>query len=309
MLPQVNTPRVSVVVPAYSRVHYLRECLASIKAQTIPDWECIVVDDASPAGDAIRDAVERMEDARFRYIRRNRNGGPGAARNTGIEFATAEYFMCVDEDDRILPNSLAVLLREIEKYELDVICPQARFFGGREGLRKAYVPSLEMVLMGMCVIPNGWMMRRSLWYKIGGYDEDERLLGRDDWEFWIRIVEYGAAVRVIEEVLYEIRVPEGGLGQRGSLEHEVLGKELMSTTYVLRKHERTYRRFPDIRRGRMVRAVRKERDWYVRNNQFLRAAFRSVQLFFYRKQFSDLVMVVKSLIGMMRIRNCTRPGC
>lgn len=299
MMPQVNSARVSVVVPAYSRVHYLRECLASIRAQTIPDWECIVVDDCSPAGEAIREAVEGMEDVRFRYIRRNRNGGPAAARNTGIQAARATFFLCVDEDDRLVPEAAEILLQELASSAADAVCPQARLFGGVHGTRKAVEPTLQLLLNGMYLLPNGWIMRRDLWEKVGGYDEDPRLIGRDDWEIWLRILASGGRVRVIDRVLYELRTPAGGVGQPGSLEHEARAREVKCMRYVMRKHARLYQFYPHCRRAVLLRSIRIERDWHQAKGHRYRAAWLAVQLAYYDPNAKEIRKAVRLLLSAL----------
>lgn len=301
-MPEASLPHVSIVVPAYSRVHYLGECLASIRAQTTPDWECLVVDDGSPAGADIRATVEQMEDERFRYIRRSRNGGPAAARNTGIRAARAELFMCVDEDDRLVPEAVEILLREMASAETDAVCPQARFFGGVTGIRKAVDPTLQLMLQGMFLLPNGWIMRRDLWEKVGGYDEDPRIIGRDDWEIWLRILAAGARVRVIDRLLYELRIPAGGIGQPGSLEHEARAGELECMRYVVQKHAGLYGRYPCIRRALLLRALRVERDWHERKGNAYRAAWRAAELAYRVRTEKDIRKAAKlalaALVGM-----------
>ena len=76
--------RVSVVMPCYNAERYLGESIQSILDQTLQDFELIVVDDGST--DGTRAVVETFDDSRLRYIYRD-NGGPGAARNTGISAA------------------------------------------------------------------------------------------------------------------------------------------------------------------------------------------------------------------------------
>lgn len=299
MILQGNSPRVSVVVPAYSRVHFLRDCLASIRAQTIPDWECIVVDDASPVGNAIREAVEQMEDPRFRYIRRNRNGGPAAARNTGIRAAHAEFFVCVDEDDRLVPEAAEILLQELDIGATEAVCPQARLFGGIEGTRKAVQPTVPLLLDGMYLLPNGWIMKRDLWEKVGGYDEDPRLIGRDDWEIWLRILASGGRVRVIDKVLYEQRIPSAGVGQPGSLEHEARGGQVKCMLYVMRKHARLYRCYPDIRRAVLLRSLRIECDWHqAKGNKFL-AAWRAAQLAYHKRTEKEIRKAARLMLSAL----------
>lgn len=292
-VPEGNLPRVSVVVPAYSRVLLLQECLASIRAQTMPDWECIVVDDGSPAGRDIQETVERMQDVRFRYIRRSHNGGPAAARNTGIRSARAECFICVDEDDRLVPDAVETLLKEMGCSDTDAVCPQARLFGGASGTRKAVKPTLQLMLKGMFLLPNGWIMRKDVWEKVGGFDEDRRLIGRDDWEIWLRLLAGGARVHVINKFLYELRIPAGGIGKPGSLEHEVRTGEVECMLYVMKKHARLYEPYPQIRRAVLFRSLRMERDWHQSKGNAFRAAWRAAQLAYHARTEKEIRRAAK----------------
>jgi glycosyltransferase involved in cell wall biosynthesis len=94
-------PAISVIIPAYGRPQFLREAVGSVLDQTMQDFECIVVDDASP------EPVEVPSDPRVRLIRRTDNGGPAAARNTGVESARGRYLTFLDDDDLYMPERLA----------------------------------------------------------------------------------------------------------------------------------------------------------------------------------------------------------
>lgn len=264
-----TAPLVSVVIPAYARPRLLRECLHSIRQQSLDAFECIVVDDASPLGDEIREIVEELRDARFQLIRRDSNGGPAAGRNTGILAARAEYFVSVDEDDLLAPNALEVLHKEIVEGNADAVCPQARIFGGKDGVRKAQAPTLEKILGGMILLPNGWIMKKRLWEEIGGYDEAPALRGRDDWEIWIRALARGAVVRVLPDTHYFYRLPADPEGRDGTLEHRARLGEVGFMRYVLRKHRLLYNRYPAIRKRLLQRSVRLERE------RWLQEGFRS----------------------------------
>lgn len=118
---------ISIVVPFYNVQAYVAKCLSSIQAQTFSDWECICVDDGS--SDESPSIVEGLvaKDARFRLIQQN-NGGPGAARNTGLEAARGEYFTFVDADDLVHPEMLERLLDLAQSYGADlVVCHYFRF--------------------------------------------------------------------------------------------------------------------------------------------------------------------------------------
>lgn len=98
--PEVTRGRVSVIVPIYNVEQYLRECLESIRVQNYPDLEVLMINDGSPDGSAAIAAEFAAADRRFVLITK-KNGGLGAARNTGIEHATGEFITFVDSDDAI----------------------------------------------------------------------------------------------------------------------------------------------------------------------------------------------------------------
>jgi glycosyltransferase involved in cell wall biosynthesis len=101
-----DRPKVSVILPTYNRAKFLPQAFASIKSQHCTDWELIVVDDGST--DATPELVEqfRADVAQpVRYIRQA-NGGPYAARNTGLDAARGEYVAFFDSDDVWLPHHL-----------------------------------------------------------------------------------------------------------------------------------------------------------------------------------------------------------
>jgi glycosyltransferase involved in cell wall biosynthesis len=108
-MPEHAAPGVSVVIPVYERAHSVRPTLESVRGQTYTDWECVVVDDGSSDGDALRAVVDGLQDDRFRYLRRP-NGGGGAARNTGVEAARGDFIAFLDSDDAFLPTKLERLL-------------------------------------------------------------------------------------------------------------------------------------------------------------------------------------------------------
>lgn len=105
-------PKVSFLVPVFGTEALLGRCLRSIQAQSLGDFECIVVDDASP-GDVqgtLRAAVG--DDRRFRVIEHSRNRGLYQARSTAAAAARGLYFAHVDSDDYIHPEFAEILFNE-----------------------------------------------------------------------------------------------------------------------------------------------------------------------------------------------------
>lgn len=114
--------KVSVIVPVYKAEAYLYRCLDSIMAQTMTDWECILVDDGSPdrSGEICDEYAQ--QDPRIRVIHKE-NGGVGLARQTGLEAARGEYVIHADPDDWVEPNMLEELYAKAKEESADmVIC-------------------------------------------------------------------------------------------------------------------------------------------------------------------------------------------
>lgn len=105
----VKHPFISFVVIAYNESACIERCLDSLKAQTSPDFEAIVVDDAST--DSTADIIEAgiSGDRRFKLIKKSQNGGAHLARKTGVSRATGEYVIFVDGDDEISPELVKIL--------------------------------------------------------------------------------------------------------------------------------------------------------------------------------------------------------
>ena len=93
-----RTPKVSVITPAYKAARYIGQAIESVQAQTLTDWEMIIVDDASP--DETAEVVKRyLDDPRIKLIRSERNRGNGGARNLALEVAQGEWIAVLDADD------------------------------------------------------------------------------------------------------------------------------------------------------------------------------------------------------------------
>lgn len=97
-------PTVSVILPTYNRSKTLGDAIASVLAQSWSDFELIVVDDGSI--EDVEPIVARFNDPRLLFTRRAKNGGAGAARNSGLALARGTYIAFHDSDDLWLPGKL-----------------------------------------------------------------------------------------------------------------------------------------------------------------------------------------------------------
>ena len=101
---------VSVVIPYFNRLEWLKPAVDSVLLQTFPDFEVIVIDDGSEEHPGI---LEMVEDARVRYVRQE-HLGVSSARNRGIRLARGKYIAFLDADDVFLPEKLEVQVGQME---------------------------------------------------------------------------------------------------------------------------------------------------------------------------------------------------
>src|SRR3954451_475135 len=124
----VADPVVSVIIPAYKAVPFIRETLESVFAQTFERFEVIVVNDGSP--DTIElEAVLAPFSTRIVYLEQE-NRGLSGARNSGLRFARGEYIALLDADDIWEPDYLEVQLGFLERDgQAVLVYPNAKIFG------------------------------------------------------------------------------------------------------------------------------------------------------------------------------------
>jgi glycosyltransferase involved in cell wall biosynthesis len=208
-------PRISVVIPCYNGRRYLDECLRAIAELGDPSYEAVVVDDGSR--EDVRDIVERWAPL-ARYIWQ-RNQGPGAARNTGVEATTGEYVRFVDCDDNLLPSALAEQVALLDAHpEVGIVHGAAlkidsngRPFGvrrppfARRVLIRSGEEELADLLLGNYITTSSTLVRRSVLEQIGPFRTDIR--GPEDWECWLRVAQV-ASVAYLDEPIVAYRYHE-----------------------------------------------------------------------------------------------------
>ena len=119
-LCRADVPAVSVIIPLYNKAPYIKRALDSVLAQTVQDFEVVVVNDGSTDGG--EKIVEGYTNPRIRLINQE-NQGVSAARNHGVDAARAELVAFLDADDEWLPEFLETILRLREKW------PEAGLYG------------------------------------------------------------------------------------------------------------------------------------------------------------------------------------
>jgi hypothetical protein len=124
-----NTPLVSIVIPTHNRSDLLSEALASVAAQSMTDWQVIIVDDGStPAVN--EQQIQAQFGPKFQVMRHPVAQGSAAAKNTGVNAATGKYLAFLDDDDLFAPTYLASAIEVLEANpQISTLFMGVDFFG------------------------------------------------------------------------------------------------------------------------------------------------------------------------------------
>jgi glycosyltransferase involved in cell wall biosynthesis len=191
--------RVSVIVPTYRRERFLNLAIASLLAQTLADWEAVIVD-GTPGGSMLEHA-----DPRLRYFRESEHGvsGLAQARNFGIAQSDSKYIAYLDDDEYYYPTKLEIMLNFLEHEATgcefayhDVIVAAVEWVEGR--LQHVGVPRRhwhpdgdpnEAIRTAFFIAGLQVVHTRNVFEKAGGFRE-ERLRGVFQGRYRSRLLRY-----------------------------------------------------------------------------------------------------------------------
>lgn len=190
-------PMISVVIPTHNRRERLARAIASVYAQTWPNIEIVVVDDASSDDTPAYLQDLALSDPRVKVVRNKFSQGGGGARNCGIAEATGDYIAFLDDDDVWVPEKLDVQLSMLlaKPGVSAVSCgfvAEFPFFGKRAV--RVVAPQDEQQLLrsnhlggaSMCLTSKAALVA------IGGFDP--KLRSGQDWDLWLKLYSQGEVV-------------------------------------------------------------------------------------------------------------------
>jgi glycosyltransferase involved in cell wall biosynthesis len=206
----MSTPLVSIVVPTYNQADFLREAIESVRAQTLADWEMIVVNNRST--DDTVDVVASFNDPRIRLLEIQNDGIIAASRNLALSAARCETVAFLDSDDQWYSQKLERCLSSLN--DVDVVC-HSEFWtrGGRPFKKVHYGPERRatfqsLLYEGNSVSTSAVVARIHLIRDVGGFSEDRSLVTAEDYDLWLSLAKAGARFRFLQDVLGEYRVHE-----------------------------------------------------------------------------------------------------
>lgn len=200
----VIRPEVSVVLPTFNRLQYLRRAVDSVFAQTFTDWELIVADDGSE-GETATFVAALANAPKVKVLRLAHTGNPGGVRNAAWRAARGEYIAFLDSDDIWLPEKLTLQVASLRSHPQRGWSHTAYALIDESGelltgSRARWWPAVEgrilerWIALEISIAVPSVIVRRRLLEQLGGFDANLRMC--EDYDLFLRL----AAVSEIDGV-------------------------------------------------------------------------------------------------------------
>lgn len=188
----MSFPLVSVIIPTYNRVNYLKEAIDSVFNQTYKNLEVIVVDDGS-IGDENKNLCSCYD---ITYLKIKNSGGPCKPRNEGIKIAKGDYIAFLDDDDIWESNKIEILLNILESNPsfglahhycklIDKNGEELNKYVGKPERLDDKHGDVSMKMIGNFTVSDYPLCRAEIIKKVGFFNEKMVAAG-EDVEYWNR---------------------------------------------------------------------------------------------------------------------------
>ena len=255
----MSAPRTTVMMPAYNSHATILESVESVLAQTVPDLELIVADNASTQ--PVREVLADVRDPRLRVIRKRRNTGTAGGRNAALRLARAPLVSQLDSDDQWEPDYLESVLPCFDDPSVGLAYSNAHIIGHPTG-HDDYIgdPSVhpmhdfpKIAEQNPIPCPTA-TIRTGAARAVGGYAT--WLWMTEDYHMYLKLARAGWRFAYVHEQLARYRWPSATSGLTANKRQHELWELAMYAAFVAR-HPLT----PGPRRQVRVRGRRELSRW------------------------------------------------
>ena len=222
----MNQPLVSFIIPYYNAGTTIQETIDSIYNQSYTNYDIWLINDGSTDTFSIEKLKDFMGNEKI-HILHQENLGPGSARNKGILISKADFFVFLDSDDLIEPETINFSIENIG--DNDVLFGDCFYFGERTGIKKQILPSKKEILIGnpiaICLIVKSSVIKDIL------FDTKLDQFGLEDWELLIHLFSKDYKFIYFDKIFFRIKV------NKDSRTFQVANNNIQTITkYVFNKH-------------------------------------------------------------------------
>lgn len=237
--------RLSAVIPTHNRPQLLRRAIESIRSQTVPVFEIIVVDEASEPPVALRPEGVQI-------VRHDRALGPGAARNAGAAVAAGDLIAFLDDDDIWLPTKVARVISAFEDNPTASVVFHRVGFNPPKNDRPTAPARLEhpvrRMLLSQPPHASGLVVTKRMLEEV---KYDESMAAAEDLEYNIRLAREGEVIEIADTLA--IHGSRMGYPTAISIQQRIEGRELIRDRYAEHFADPTISRHYELRMGHLHR--------------------------------------------------------
>jgi GT2 family glycosyltransferase len=193
--------KVTIVLPTYNGVKYLRQSIESCLSQTFETIELIIVDDGS--SDDVQGIVTEFDDRRLKYLRHDRNRGLSAALNTGFTSSTGEYLTWTSDDNYFADDAIERMVAFLQTYpEVDFVYASsvAIVEDARPDVPDVLRPRPPQILPSSNGVGPCFLYKRRVYEIVGDYDTGCFLA--EDYDYWMRVARTFRMQRLLRPLYY-----------------------------------------------------------------------------------------------------------
>lgn len=227
--------KLSIIIPCFNSETTLETTLESVFNQDFQDWEAIIVNDGSTdmTNEIALKWVEK--DSRFIYYDKQNEGLP-KTRNFAISKSKGIYILPLDSDNQLMCDFTIDAITVFERNkEIGVVYGDAEFFGLKKGLWKVDKYDFEKMLIynyiDACAI-----YKKTLWARVGGYDENLPHNGLEDWELWLAFGTLNVDFFHLQKITFKYFVAENSMIKTFTKDMSIDTNE-----YMIKKYSKEYR--------------------------------------------------------------------
>lgn len=197
---------ISIIIPVYNQGGKINKCLKSILAQSIKDFEVIIVNDGST--DSSQKVAEKArvgfekQGLNYKVLRQENQGAP-TARNAGFQEAKGKYLLFCDSDIVLKPDCLKMMLENLEAHP-EASYVYSSFYWGRKIFRLN--PFSRRKLKEMPFIHTTSLIRANHFPETGW---DQSIKRFQDWDLWLTMLEEGHIGYWIDRPLFKVASTKG----------------------------------------------------------------------------------------------------
>ena len=230
--------KISVIMSTYKEpIEYIHHSVQSVLAQTMKDFEYIIVLDC-PENQEIAQVITEYQskDDRIVLLRNEKNLGLTASLNRALQVAKGEYIARMDADDFAYPDRLEKELAYLRENQLDLVGALMHRMNEAgeliQGMETRHYPPqviMKSLRIDDCIPHPTWLGKREIFESLNGY----RMMDRsEDYDFLLRALKKGYRLGLCDAYLLNYRISTGGISQSGLL------KQWLSARYLCENFDR-----------------------------------------------------------------------